>query len=171
MIIMVILTRHEILELLRSSPPLIEGLIDLDKQLQPAGVDLTVKEIFTFKSSGKVDFTNKDRELSELELVPFDEGGWAFLKPGFYLIKYNEVINMPLDLIAIGKPRSTLLRMGAFIVTAVWDPGYKGRSVSLLIVGNPNGIRVKRNARVVQLVFLRLTKKSVAYKGIYLGEG
>jgi len=165
-----ILTRHEILELLKTSPPLIEGLIDVDKQLQPAGVDLTVKEIYAFKSHGKIDFTNRERELSELELVPFDENEWAFLKPGFYLIKYNEVMNMPLNLIAIGKPRSSLLRMGAFVVTAVWDPGYRGRSVSLLVVGNPNGIRIKRNARVVQLVFLRLTKESTAYRGVYLGE-
>jgi len=165
-----ILTRHEILELLKTSPPLIEGLIDVDKQLQPAGVDLTVKEIYAFKTYGKINFTNRERELSELELLPFDENEWVFLKPGFYLIKYNEVINMPLNLIAVGKPRSSLLRMGAFVVTAVWDPGYRGRSVSLLVVGNPNGIRIKRNARVVQLVFLRLTKESTAYRGVYLGE-
>lgn len=164
------MTKDEILRLLRASPPLIEGLIDIDKQLQPAGVDLTVREIFRFKSYGRIDFTNEERKLSELELVPFNEDGWAFLKPSYYLVKYNEVINMPLNLIAIGKPRSSLLRMGAFMVTAVWDPGYRGRSVSLLVVGNPHGIWVKKNARILQLIFLRLSRESTAYKGIYLGE-
>jgi len=165
-----ILTRNEILELLKSSPPLIEGLIDVNKQLQPAGVDLTVKEIFTFASCGKIDFTNQERKLSELKLIPFNDNNWVFLKPGFYLIKYNETINMPLNLIAIGKPRSSLLRMGAFMVTAVWDPGYRGRSVSLLVVGNPNGIWIKKNARILQLIFLRLSKESIAYRGEYFGE-
>jgi len=90
--------------------------------------------------------------------------------PGYYLVRFNETVNMPLDLAAIGKPRSSLLRMGAFMVSAVWDPGYRGRSISLLAVGNPRGIRIKRGARIIQLVFIKVLGETTGYQGIYQGE-
>jgi len=165
-----ILTKDEIIELLRKRPPLVENMIDPNIQIQPAGIDLTVREICSFNSYGKIDFTNNERLIPKYSVIPFNEEGWAFLKQGAYLIKYNEIINMPLNLIAIGKPRSSLLRMGAFIVTAIWDPGYRGRSVSLLLVNNPSGIYVKKNARVLQLIFIKLSKITSSYRGIYQNE-
>jgi len=166
-----ILTRDEILAHLQASPPLIEGLIDAQVQVQPAGVDLTVREVYEFTSCGSIDFTNEERVLSDLRPVPFSPDGWARLRPGAYLIRYNEVVSVPLDVVAVGRPRSSLLRMGAFVVTAVWDPGYRGRGVSLLIVANPHGVRIKRNARVVQLLFIKLSGRTVPYEGAYMGEG
>jgi len=54
--------------------------------------------------------------------------------------------------------------------TAVWDAGYEGRSQSLLVVYNPRGFRVQRNARITQLVFMELTGDSDGYNGAYQGE-
>lgn len=84
---------------------------------------------------------------------------------------FNEVVEIPPDVMAIARPRSSLLRMGATIETAVWEPGYKGRSQSLLIVHNPEGIKIKRNARLMQLIFFRLENDAEKlYDGIYQGE-
>ena len=72
---------------------------------------------------------------------------------------------------ALGRPRSTLGRIGATIHTAVWDAGYEGRSTSLLAVLNPAGIRLQKDARVMQLVFMTIASPgSVGYSGIYQGE-
>jgi dUTP pyrophosphatase len=72
---------------------------------------------------------------------------------------------------AMARARSTLLRCGASLQTALWDPGYRGRSQSLLVVHNPSGLRLKRNARLMQLVFMRLEKKAEElYEGRYQGE-
>jgi dUTP pyrophosphatase len=72
---------------------------------------------------------------------------------------------------ALARPRSTLLRCGASLETALWDPGYRGRSQSLLVVHNQSGLRLKRNARLMQLVFMRLDRAAEkAYAGIYQGE-
>jgi dUTP pyrophosphatase len=61
--------------------------------------------------------------------------------------------------------------MGATMETALWDPGYRGRSQSLLVVYNSQGLRLKRNARLMQLVFIRLEREAdKAYSGIYQGE-
>jgi dUTP pyrophosphatase len=73
---------------------------------------------------------------------------------------------------ALGRPRSSLLRSGGAIHTAVWDAGYHGRSQALLVVYNPQGFRVQRDARLLQLVFFRLEQPVRAgYQGRYLGEG
>ena len=84
---------------------------------------------------------------------------------------FNEVIEVPPDVMAIARPRSSLLRMGATMETAVWEPGYKGRSQSLLVVHNPNGIRLRKNARLMQLIFFRLEDDAnKLYNGVYQGE-
>jgi len=71
----------------------------------------------------------------------------------------------------IARPRSSLIRMGATVETSVWDPGYTGRSQSMLVVHNPNGIKIYQNARLVQIVFMTLTIKSESlYSGIYQTE-
>ena len=71
---------------------------------------------------------------------------------------------------ALATPRSSLLRCGVTVNTAVWDTGYSGRSQSLLVVYNPRGIRLEKNARIVQLVFFTLDRETEGYRGAYQGE-
>ena len=86
------------------------------------------------------------------------------------MLIYNEVVRMPLDVVAIARSRSTLLRNGASMETAVWDPGYHGRSSSMLVVHNPYGIRLKKNARVAQLIFFKTEEVEKGYAGVYQKE-
>ncbi len=168
---MAVLEKREILERVESER-LLEEHLDLSIQVQPAGVDLTLRKVYRFKGPGRIDFDNSERALPELEELEFGEDGWIYLERGAYLIQYNEVVSVPLDLIAIGRPRSSLLRAGAAVFSAIWDPGYRGRGVSLLVVFNERGIYLKKNCRILQLVFLRLSKPvREGYRGAYLGEG
>ena len=98
---------------------------------------------------------------------PEDEFGWWNLKEGAYKIRTNETVNIPNDLTAISFPRTSLLRMGAFTQNGVWDAGFKGKSEFILVVENPNGIRLKQNARITQLIFERINKTDKGYNGIY----
>ena len=66
--------------------------------------------------------------------------------------------------------RSTLARAGVGLITAVWDAGYRGRSEVGLVVHNPDGAWLKRNARIIQLVFIKLVDETTPYSGIYNGE-
>ena len=87
------------------------------------------------------------------------------------MVVFNEVVHLPLDLMALGRPRSSLLRSGVAMHTAVWDAGYRGRSQALLTVYNPEGFRVQQNAGLMQLVFFRLAQPVVeGYQGRFLGE-
>lgn len=151
---------------------LIDSYIDLDKQLTPNGCDLTVGKIFEFNSSGKLDFSNRERvvpegkELSPQKLNPEDKFGWWHLSRGAYKIRTNETVSLSNNLIALAFSRTSLLRMGAFTQTGVWDAGFRGKGEFILTVENQEGIKIKENARIVQLVFFSI-KETEEYKGIY----
>ena len=165
-----ILSRQDILRLLEQEPPLVEGFIDLQEQVQPNGIDLTLREIALLQSSGRIGIADSQRLVSDLAPLVFDGLGFIDLVPGAYLITYNEIVHLPGNIMALGAPRSSLLRCGVTVHTAVWDAGYSGRSQSLMIVHNPGGFRLQRNARVMQLVFLQLTRETEGYHGAYQGE-
>jgi dUTP pyrophosphatase len=165
------LSGGQIRDLIADEPPLISGFADLDSQVQPNGFDLTLAEIHTFGGTGTIAVDNANRILPQLARVAPDHTGIFVLEPGPYHITYAETVALPVDLMAFGRPRSSLTRSGVAIHTAVWDAGYAGRSTSLLVVSNPSGFRVERGARVAQLVFIRLSKMAErGYAGIYQGE-
>lgn len=149
---------------------LISDYIDLEKQLQPSGFDISLKEIQVFTDSGSIDFNNEERVIASSSPLNPNFGGWWELPIGCYKVIYNEIVKMPLNISAIARSRSTLLRNGASIQTAVWDPGYNGRSSSLLVVYNPNGLRLKRNARIAQLIFFNINNVEEGYNGVYQNE-
>lgn len=165
-----VLTRKDIEELLKQEPPLIEGLINLEEQLQPNGIDLTLRQVAILQSPGKVAASNSQRVVSSLSPLVFDGLGFIQLAPGIYSITYNEVVNLPQNVMALATPRSSLLRCGVTVHTAVWDAGYSGRSESLLVVYHPQGFQLQRNAKIIQLVFFRLTEQTQGYQGIYQKE-
>lgn len=166
-----VLSSNEIRALIESENPLFSGFADLDAQVQANGFDLTLAEVRRFVGSGTLGIDNADRVLPEIELVTGDERGFLTLAPGAYHITYSETVSLPKNLMALGRPRSSLTRSGVAIHTAVWDAGYSGRSTSLMVVYNPDGFRVQIGARVAQLVFIQLsTPDEMGYQGIYQGE-
>jgi dUTP pyrophosphatase len=166
-----VLTRLDILRMQEHQPPLIADAVDIDEQIQPNGIDLTVGEVATFLSPGRLSQSNLGRELSALTRLEFGVDGGLDLLPGPYLVTFNEVVTLPDDVMALGRPRSSLNRCGVSMHSAVWDAGYSGRSQSLLVVYNTHGFRLHRNARVMQLVFF-YTSGAVdkGYSGRYQNE-
>jgi len=159
------------MKMLEASPPLVENLCDTQQQVQPNGIDLTLKEVALFSSPGSLGPGNESRALSSTSPLIFDGLGRVDLLPGCYLVTYNEVINLPKNAMALAMPRSSLLRCGVSIHNAVWDAGYSGRSQSLLVVYNPQGFRLHRNARIVQMVFFSLSREvAQGYQGAFQGE-
>ena len=165
-----VLGKRSLLRLLQANPPLVEGLISLEEQLQPNGIDLTVGQVAMLGSQGWLGVGSQERRLSTPSPLVFDGLGFLELPAGCYLVTYNETVHLPSDVAALGRPRSTLLRCGVALHTAVWDAGYSGRSQSLMVVYNPYGFRLARNARIMQLVSFLLTETTEGYQGVYQGE-
>ena len=166
----VVLSQQDIHGLIQQEPPLVEDWIDLEEQVQTNGFDLTLRDVALLQSAGRITVMNSQRLVSDLAPLVFDGLGFIELIPGAYVITFNEVVHLPRNVMALAAPRSSLLRCGVTVNTAVWDAGYSGRSQSLMVVYNPQGFRLERNARIAQLVFSQLTEETEGYHGAYQGE-
>ena len=165
------LSRENILELVKAPEPLVDGYLDLDAQLQPNGFDLTLREVLRFASAGRTGPGREPSVLPRYEGIPFQADGYLHLSDGAYLVTFNEIVWLPSHIVALARPRSSLLRSGVAIHTAVWDAGYRGRSQALMTVYNPSGYRVAKDARLLQMVFMYLARPvEEGYVGRFQGE-
>jgi len=166
---MSVLSGGDLMRYLHRKPPIVDKMPDPKTQVGANGIDLSIQKVERFSAAGAVGFESKDTMLPSTTEVRMDSS--VHLEPGPYKITYNEEIHVPMNLVAIARPRSTLLRMGVTVETALWDSGYEGTSKSLLLVHNPAGLQLMSNARLAQLIFLR-TSQYVAkgYAGRYQGE-
>ena len=168
---MEILSINSFEKYLSGEKPLVDLMPSKKEQLQPNGIELTLCEVSKLTSPGVIAASNEKRKVSQTEVMAFDENGMLKLEKGCYQVLFNEITNIPKDVFAMARVRSSLLRSGATIETALWDSGYSGRSSSLLVVYNEAGIVVEKNARLIQLIFFKLgghVEKS--YSGVYQNE-
>jgi len=161
---------------------IVKNEIDFDAQVQMCGVDLTVSRIEQFVDETfreympRLDFDNSNRKFGKTIHCPYfidgEEGNIELdvcyeIPPGTYLVRYNEEINVPKNAMGIVYPRSSLMRMGSTLQSAIWDPGYKGQGCGLLIVGS--SIIIQKNAKIGQIVFFT-TDAQKEYNGIFQNE-
>lgn len=149
-------------------PEDIELLLGLPvNRLDCAGIKLTLKSVYVPETNGELRISDKALpKYKEIKCDPI-----CRLGRGAYIIRYNEYVRIPNGFIGLVFPRSSLLRMGATIYTAVWDPGYEGQGIGLLAVFNESGVVIERNAQVAQLVLFKMSGETrFLYKGSYLGE-
>jgi len=133
-------------------------------QPQPNGVDLRVAAIFRPRTHGHIGET--ETHIGDREPVGPTDGTYR-LDPGGYIIRYREEIAIPEGHLGVLYPRSSLLRNGAMINTAVWDSGYRGRGEGLLDVTAP--LTIDEGARVAELV-LAEAEHDGRYDGQYQDE-
>lgn len=165
-----VLTGAEIRRLLGTARPLIRGVADPDRQVQPNGIDLTLESVWRQTGRGRISVEECERVLAPRDELAADAEGYYELTVGPHVARLKEVVDLPTDLMALGRPRSSLLRCGVAVHTAVWDAGYSGRSEVLLVVYNPFGFRIRCGAPFLQLVFLRLEEATTPYGGEFHGE-
>lgn len=164
-----ILAKQEILDRI-AREKLVEGYVNLKQQLQPASIDLTLESIHELEEKGALDFDNSSRVIPKTRQLEFNAEGWIDLAPDAYKIRFNEMLRLPDDLAALSVSRSSLARCGALTHAGWWDPGYHGRGEALLIVGG-KGLRLKKNAKVAQMIFMKLNEKTrELYSGVYHKE-
>ncbi|WP_259164971.1 deoxyuridine 5'-triphosphate nucleotidohydrolase [Methanococcus voltae] len=137
-----------------------------EKQIQQCGIDLKVGSISKLKGTGCIDYSNKDRILPEyIKIFDSEKDEYIDLEPGIYIVKVADKMSIPENMAGFAYPRSTLIRMGATLYTAVHDPGYVGFPAYALHVINP--LRIKKYARIAQVVFIATKDSNGTYEGIY----
>jgi len=164
----------------------VQGLIDIDQQVQQVGIDVTVKNVYKFFSHngtgkwkwmeemvdcGVLGFSNKQRELPNVELIPWDIGNIIKLDQGAFIVTTNEVFSFKKTEFGHIYPRSSLNRCGVSLESAIFDPGYVGSATVLLMtVHNPNGLLIHQNAKIGQMLVFQTGFVAESYKGVYQGK-
>lgn len=150
------------------SPSVLKALLGLhDDKIDTSGLKLHIGGIYIIADKGTL--AKGERSIPRYVKLKSTNGVYV-LEQGVYVVRYAEYIRIPEGTIGLALPRSSLLRMGATIHTAVWDSGYEGQGIGLLVVFNPFGIVLEEEAHIAQLVYFKVEGKPSVYKGIYQGE-
>ena len=118
-----VLGREDLLALIVGEQRLLSNYLDLEQQVQPNGVDLSLQTVSAIHGQGILAADNAGRVLPDVEPLPFDDAGFVTLGPGVYQVVFNEIVNLPKDMMAFGRPRSSLCRCGVTLHADVWDAG------------------------------------------------
>jgi dUTP pyrophosphatase len=166
----------------------VKAILSTKVQVQPCGIDLTLKSVSTWSSHGIIDFDNSRRIKCPTEKISFSaqqsdlnatppadsvrqpQDDSVFLAPGSYLVEFNETVAVPLDLMGQLYVRSSLFRAGALVSAGLMDSGYHGAVGGMLQVANPHGLRLYRDARLAQIVFHQMSEPVEGYQGQYQGS-
>lgn len=129
----------------------LEDVIHLETQSADKGVDLTVAKIYELQCCGEIDFGGSEREDADIsEIEPTlrsseDDYGWWELKPGTYLLEYNESFKTEKE--SLLQPLPRLTRNSATHPTELTT---KLEPVPLYVGGE--GIAIKENSRVSRMM-------------------
>lgn len=139
----------------------IGGLVHLDTQRAPAGLDLTVDRIARVTGPGRLDFGGSEfapagRERIEPRLAaPEDDYGWWELETGTYVARYNESLELDPGRVGAIHPLPRLLQAGASHPGFVVDGGEgrgDGAPLEVLLTVGGGGCALKENCRISRLL-------------------
>ena len=152
-----------------------------DKDYQPSGMDLRLGNVFYLdvEEDGLYGLIDGEKLLPEhkpvkpsLLKVRKDDyvAGW-FLEPQVpYICQVRSQIKIGNKNAQFYLPRSTLLRAGVNVYTALGDLGYNGHLSFLVINHGPQRFFIQTNERFAQLIDFEVKGGSESYDGDYQEE-
>lgn len=134
--------------------------------------DLRLEKVFSLH--GRAFLGIDERETPELkEEASFDSKkrtSFVFNPGKYYLTKTIEEVNLPKNIAAVFKPRSTTFRSGLAVRTGLANPGYHGPLFFSVINEGNVPVEVELGARYVSIYFQEVKGKPVhAYRGQWQG--
>jgi deoxycytidine triphosphate deaminase len=110
-------------------------------------------------------------EIDRIMDITDTPDGVFTIKPGDYLLFQTiEQINLPANLFAYIRPRTTLIRSGIPLETAFVSPNYQGR----LTVGMKHqglmDVEIQMGFRILCIAFFPIEGNAVPYRGVWQGD-
>ncbi|MBI2054564.1 MAG: 2'-deoxycytidine 5'-triphosphate deaminase [Candidatus Sungbacteria bacterium] len=151
---------------------LVENLAERElNNPEGAGFDLRLGKLFKLKGRGFLGID--ERETPGVEIIAEynpEKTQSVIIKPGeMYLTETYERLNMPIDLLAVAKPRTTLHRSGIFTRVSVADPGYSGTLHPAIFNAGPVEVEIELGARYINVMFFEIKGEASAYRGQWQG--
>jgi len=155
-----------------TSKPLIEPLNDDQVDgIEGTTVDLRLGAVY--RQTGPARLMRDDRITPKIETIldiDNDPDGVLVINPGDYLlVKTIETVNMPTNLFAYLRPRTTMIRSGLALETAFVSPNYQG----FLTVGLKHQghfpVEIQLGFRILCIAFYPIDGEAVPYRGVWQG--
>ncbi len=153
--------------------PLVEHLgPDQIDGIEGTTVDLRLGAIY--RPIGRARLMRDSRITPEIELLMDIAGspdGVFTIKPQEYLLFQTiEQVNLPADLFAYIRPRTTLIRSGIPLETAFVSPNYQGKlTVGMKHQGHMD-VDIQMGFRILCIAFFPIDGNAVPYRGVWQGD-
>lgn len=148
-----------------------------DEDYQPSGLDLRVGKVFVLEDGSMASLHEGEKHLPNqielpignvMELALYD--GWVLDPHRPYMFEVQEQIKIGDNNAQFYLPRSSLLRAGVNVYTALGDLGYNGH-LRFLVINHRNGpFFIQKGERFAQLVDFEVRGGSESYDGDYQEE-
>ena len=163
-----ILGPQKLLELVKKEK-LVTGLAERElKNPEGAGFDLRLGEVHKI-TGGTAFLGEEERQTPEIETIlrynPRKKQSITIFPNEFYLVTTIEEVNLPKDLTANFKPRTTTFRSGLFLRTGNVAPGYKGKLSFAIKNEGPLPVTIELGARIIHIQFIRVDGGGALYRG------
>jgi len=146
-----------------------------------AGFDLRLGEVYEI--SGEAFLGVEERQTPKIKLIKKHSSfakaskdkqkakkNKITIKPGeFYLISTIEKVNLPENITANFKPRTTTFRSGLFLRTGVGQPGYRGKLTFGLKNEGPVPVTLELGCGIVHVQFHWVDGGGSMYRGQWQG--
>jgi dCTP deaminase len=158
-----ILSDRDILARLSEGDLVVEPLADVDRQVQPASVDLRLGSEFLEFQHANIPCIHPESEAETDEYVravEVEEGDEYVLHPGDFVLGTTvERVEIPPDLIAHVEGRSSLGRLAVVVhaTAGLCDPGYQGQITLELSNLGTAPVALSPGMRISQLTFTELS--------------
>lgn len=164
---------HSILKELIEQNNLITNLDERELN-NPEGCVLDLRLEKVFKLQGTAYLGIKDRQTPDtIEIASWDPNNltsFTFEPDEYYLVKTIESINLPDNIAARFKPRSTTFRCGLVLRTGIANPGYQGPLYFGIKNEGKIPVTIELGARFASIIFEEVNGDPVnLYRGQWQG--
>lgn len=160
-----------ILELVREKN-LIENLSERElKNPEGAVIDFRIARAFKLEGNGFLGIEERETPKAKIaaEFDPHEKSALILKPRDYFLTETMEKFNMPENLMAIIKPRTTLHRMGIIGRQTIADPGFSGTIHPALFNAGQSTVTIEMGARYMQVFFVEIKGKANLYRGQWQG--
>lgn len=143
-----------------------------DSSYQPDGIDLRLGQVYRFDFSSEILYgiTEESKilpDLTELEKISVnDVNGWILNPQEAFIFEVDRTVHIKNNSAQFYLPRSSLLRMGLNVITALGDSGYNGHLSFLAKNETTEPLFLEEGVRFAQLIDFEV-KGAGKYDGDY----
>ena len=153
--------------------PLIEGM----GQDQIEGIEGTTADLrlgAVYRPVDKARLMRGTRVTPRIEKVmdiaESPDGVYRISGGEYLLFQTVEQVNLPRDLFAYIRPRTTLIRSGIPLETAFISPNYQGRLTVGMKHQGANDVEIQMGFRILCVAFFPIEGEAVPYRGVWQGD-